>query len=50
MERTAYPRFRKVLATRDLQTCYTPRPDELGFEMTMNGRLHARQRGHSNLG
>jgi hypothetical protein len=29
IERTAYPRFPKVLATRDLQTCYTPQPDEL---------------------
>lgn len=29
IERTAYPRFPKVLATRDLQTCYTPLPDEL---------------------
>ncbi|MFP3647680.1 Tn3 family transposase [Paraburkholderia sp. SIMBA_054] len=29
IERTAYPRFPKVLATRDLQACYTPLPDEL---------------------
>jgi TnpA family transposase len=29
IERTAYPRFPKVFATRDLQTCYTPQPDEL---------------------
>ena len=29
LERTAYPRFPKVLATQDLQTCYTPLPDEL---------------------
>jgi len=29
IERTAYPRFPKVLATRDLQACYTPQPDEL---------------------
>ncbi|MGF6735904.1 hypothetical protein OKW50_008077 [Paraburkholderia youngii] len=26
---TAYPRFPKVLATRDLQACYTPVPDKL---------------------
>lgn len=29
IERTAYPRFPKVIATRDLQACYTPLPDEL---------------------
>ena len=29
IERTACPRFPKVLATRDLQACYTPLPDEL---------------------
>src|SRR5260370_42310674 len=29
IERTAYPRFPKVLATKDLQACYTPQPDEL---------------------
>ncbi len=30
IERTvAYPRFPKVLATRDLQACYTPLPDQL---------------------
>ncbi|AJZ56096.1 tn3 transposase DDE domain protein (plasmid) [Paraburkholderia fungorum] len=29
IERTAYPRFPKVFATRDLQACYTPQPDEL---------------------
>jgi hypothetical protein len=29
IERTAYPRFPKVVATRDLQTCYTPQPGEL---------------------
>ncbi|MGF6473157.1 hypothetical protein QFZ89_008408 [Paraburkholderia youngii] len=32
IERTAYPRFPKVLATRDLQPCYTPYP------MNWNGR------------
>ncbi|SDR61289.1 Tn3 family transposase [Paraburkholderia tuberum] len=29
LERTAYPRFPEVLAPRELQTCYTPLPDEL---------------------
>jgi len=29
IERTAYPRFPKVLVTKDLQACYTPQPDEL---------------------
>ncbi len=29
VERTAYPRFPKVLASRDLQVCCTPMPDEL---------------------
>jgi hypothetical protein len=29
VERTAYPRFPKVLASGDLQVCYTPRHDEL---------------------
>ncbi len=29
IERAAYPRFPKVLATRDLQACYRPLPDEL---------------------
>nr|WP_069268832.1 DUF4158 domain-containing protein [Paraburkholderia nodosa] len=29
LERTAYPRFPEVLASRELQTCYTPLPDEL---------------------
>lgn len=29
LERTAYPRFPKVLSAQDLQTCYTPSPDEL---------------------
>jgi Domain of unknown function (DUF4158) len=29
IERTAYPRFPKVLATKELQACYTPQPHEL---------------------
>jgi len=29
IERTAYPRFPKVLATKDLQASYTPLPEEL---------------------
>nr|WP_277398526.1 DUF4158 domain-containing protein [Burkholderia sp. Ac-20353] len=29
LERTAYPRFPEVLAPRELQTGYTPLPDEL---------------------
>jgi hypothetical protein len=29
IERTAYPRVPKVLATKDLQAYYTPQPDEL---------------------
>jgi hypothetical protein len=29
IERTAYSHFPKVLATRNLQACYTPLPDEL---------------------
>ncbi len=29
IERTAYPRFPKVLAAGDVQACYTPLPDEL---------------------
>jgi TnpA family transposase len=31
IERTAYPRFKKNLSTRELQTIYTPTPEEMAF-------------------
>lgn len=39
IERTAYPRFPNVLASSDIQKCYTPTPDEI----TWVGKL---TRGH----
>ncbi|MEB2558739.1 DUF4158 domain-containing protein [Burkholderia cenocepacia] len=40
LERTAYPRFPKVLSAQDLQVCYTPSPDELEWARRSS-------RGHS---
>ncbi|MCY1207763.1 hypothetical protein D9M68_108740 [compost metagenome] len=43
IERTAYPRFPRTLALKDLQASYTPRPKEIewaqGFASTAERRL-----------
>jgi len=31
IERTAYPRFKRHLSTRELETLYTPTPQEIAF-------------------
>lgn len=40
VERTAYPRFKKTFSKRELNTTYTPTPEEIAFAQAHAYGLH----------